>query len=649
MHTLLPQVLLTLVPLPLAPQAGPVPQAAINDAVDRGVEWLIASQRRDGSWGENDMTPGGHRDPRNDLTAFCTYTLLKCRVGQGHPAVRRALAFLEQGEPNTNYATSTLLMALAATGDERYEKRIRSLTQRLIDARVSGHDIWGYPRHPSIVTDLSNTQYAALGLRAAMEAGVSVPDKLWLRLVERVLRHQEEPRAVEDPEGTGTATTRLEAGFAYLLPDPANPSFGYNVPNASMTAAGLALLRIAEEGLGGKLPRSVGRAAERARVQGWAWLDAHFAAEKNDGGAQAWLYYYLYGIERVGALFGRDEIGGQDWYQAGARGLVKWQRTEGHWQQGAYQQWPRQPMPHANTCFALLFLVKATRASTTGEGQARESDVYSAEDPAAEVHVRASGRSTLTIWVSGFGDSVVEEFTTDSIDAKGMFVTEVRYLLDGEVVARVPGDSERPWKDQRYAVRHAFERDGAHELLVEVDVRDDGAEGRRTTLVSDPLTVRARDVLADWMLDYAAHDARERIVHGQVTATASSYHDALTAPDRAIDGLEASRWLSRADDPQASLTLEFRRPIRAGALVLAQADSKPSEVGWHSRVTRVAITINGARKALEVTLDDDALRPTRIEFPRRARLRRLSIQVLDRVGGREFPSAVGFSEVSLLD
>ena len=645
---LLLSLLLALCLLPSARQESLVPQAAINNAVDLGVDWLLDAQRRDGSWGENDLTPGGHRDPRNDLTAFCTYTLLKCKVRPEHPAIRRALAYLEQGQPCTTYAIATEVLALTATEDPRFEKRLEDLVENLLDLRWPGHNTWGYPGHPSIQTDLSNTQYAALALRAAERAGIAVPDKVWIQMAERVLKHQEEPRSVEDPAGEGTATQRQEAGFAYLLPNPQKPSVGYNVPNASMTAAGLALLRIAEEGLGGKLPRKIGRDGERAKQHGRAWLDGHFSMAKNVAGEQAWIYYYLYGIERVGALYDTDLIAGHDWYQEGARELVKWQTTDGNWQQGGYRQWPRQPMPHANTCFALLFLVKATRGSATGDGMARKSGIYVADDPSAEVRVRATGRSELAIWVTGFGESIVEDYTLETPDATGMFVLEVRYLLDGEVVARMPGSPERPWKDERYAVKHAFERNGKYELEVQVVVRDDGVEGDRAVLTSTPLTVRARDVLEDWMLDCATIDAHDLVDPSKATVSASSHRGEWATPDRAIDGLQASRWLSKADDPEPTLVLEFRRPVRAEALILTQADSTIAELGRHAHVKRVSISINGDKKPFEADLDLDPMRPTRIVFPKRARVRRLAIRILDYEPGREFKSEVGFAEVGLV-
>jgi len=644
-----------LTPLATSPATATSPnpsidQAAINAAIDRGVEWLFEAQRRDGSWGEDDLAIGGHRDPRNDLTSFCTYTLLKCKVPTSHPGIRRAIAFLEQGWPVTNYALSTQILALAATGDERHLERVEKLAEQLLEQRWPGHEIWGYPNHPSIQTDLSNTQFAVLALRAAEDFGVSVPKKVWTEMVERILLHQEAPRSVEDPNGVGTATRRQVAGFSYLLPNVANPNRGYTLPNASMTAAGLALIRIAEERLGGKLPRSIGRAGERAKSLAWAYLEQHFAATENFAGESAWIYYWLYGVERIGALYDRDRIGEHDWYDEGATELVKWQGGDGHWQQGGYQQWPRQPMPHANTCLALLFLVKATRGSSTGDRGGAGDDLYAAEAPAAEVHVRASGRSRLAMWVSGFGESIVEDFTTRTPDAEGMIVLEVRYLLDGEVVARVPGDEDRPWKDERYAAQYEVPRNGELVLEVQVVVRDDEVEGGRTVLHSDPLTVRARDVLEDWMLDCATFESRNLLARrDRYEVSASSHRGEWVTPDRAVDGLQATRWLSKKDDAAPTLYLEFKHLQGGRALVLAQADSSLAERGRHARVKRVAISINDDKEELEADLDPGLLRPTVIPFPKKLRIRRLSIRILDYEPGRGAEEGVGFAEVGLLD
>ena len=47
--------------------------------------------------------------------------------------------------------------------------------------------------------DLSNSQYAALGLRSAEFAGVEVPDRAWKRLLKDTLNHQNSPRKMDAP------------------------------------------------------------------------------------------------------------------------------------------------------------------------------------------------------------------------------------------------------------------------------------------------------------------------------------------------------------------------------------------------------------------------------------------------------------------
>ena len=113
--------------------------------------------------------------------------------------------------------------------------------------------------------------------------------------------------------------------------------------------------------------------------------------------------------------------------------------------------------------------------------------------------------------------------------------------------------------------------------------------------------------------------------------------------------VQLPRWLSKAGDARPTLSFEFQRRISAKTLVLIQADTSPSERGRHARVKRVAITVNDARKPFEAELAPDPARPTRISFPKRMRLRRLSIRVLDFEPGSEFEQEVGFAEVGLLD
>ena len=72
------------------------------------------------------------------------------------------------------------------------------------------------------------------------------------------------------------------------------------------------------------------------------------------------LLIYLYGLERVGALLGWKYIGKHDWYREGAEYLLKAQTAPGGWPAAAKSDNPDHEDEILQTCFALLFLKRAT-------------------------------------------------------------------------------------------------------------------------------------------------------------------------------------------------------------------------------------------------------------------------------------------------
>ncbi len=84
---------------------------------------------------------------------------------------------------------------------------------------------------------------------------------------------------------------------------------------------------------------------------GLDWLSRNFnTGDRALTGASP--YYALYGIERVGALAGRDSLGRLDWYERGAQFLSTSQMPAGNWS-AAHGDIP-------NTAWGVLFLTKAT-------------------------------------------------------------------------------------------------------------------------------------------------------------------------------------------------------------------------------------------------------------------------------------------------
>ncbi|MEK7866749.1 MAG: prenyltransferase/squalene oxidase repeat-containing protein, partial [Planctomycetota bacterium] len=183
-------------------------------------------------------------------------------------------------------------------------------------------------------------QFGVLGLWAAAIAGVKVPASSFQR-AERWWKGQ---------QGT-------DGGWGYGSRDL---SYG------SMTCAGVAAMSICARGLEDP-DRNRGQ-----EVAGLRWLGGNFTVKDNPKSG-SWHYYYLYSLERAGTITAQKTIGGKDWYQEGARFLVDAQAADGSW---------TSEDPISDTCFAILFLKRATSSLITGVPQDRAS--VTPDDPATE-------------------------------------------------------------------------------------------------------------------------------------------------------------------------------------------------------------------------------------------------------------------------
>ncbi len=169
--------------------------------------------------------------------------------------------------------------------------------------------------------DNSTTQYAAIALWRAARAGLALDTAIWTRC-------RQETANREVPGG----------GWMYTKPGKDPVAYG------SMTLAGIctiALCRIHENA----------EPFEDPSIQrGLAWMVANFTVSENPG-LKKHLYYYLYGLERVGGILCVEFIGDREWYPLGARFLIDAQAAEGFWFRNDREQ---------DTAFALLFLTRAT-------------------------------------------------------------------------------------------------------------------------------------------------------------------------------------------------------------------------------------------------------------------------------------------------
>jgi len=200
--------------------------------------------------------------------------------------------------------------------------------------------------------DNSNSQYAALGLRACHDAGIVLPNdvaqharKWWI----------DSQHGADDAKGvaTGGEISAPPRGWCYSKQTVCDKK---HHPYASMTAGAVGALAIYDYIL------DLDRKNDKALRSGLAWLNAHWSVAGNEGPAEfaatpaAEYYYFLYALERAGMLLDMTTIGKHDWYAEGAAKLLDDQKPDGSWVAGGGRSnstW--------DTCYAILFLKKATQ------------------------------------------------------------------------------------------------------------------------------------------------------------------------------------------------------------------------------------------------------------------------------------------------
>ncbi|HVG93892.1 MAG TPA: hypothetical protein VND21_05560 [Planctomycetota bacterium] len=364
----------------------------IDAAIERGTKWLKAQAGSDGTF--EPMAVNGKPSYVIGVTSLAGLALLAGDVPKNDPVFQAMLIALrekdglEAGASRTTYNTGTLLMFLTEyyrparkpkEEDPRYAKKqpkdpcalpkdaaawVQELASWLVSVQLDD-GWWRYPFAPP--SDLSNTQYALLGLRAARDCGAIVPASTFQRALERALAKQEP----DGPKMRRTIPASGKPGEQAYVVDAGDRARGWayqdDLVTGSMTTAGIAALAIGRDmlmkperwsGYTDELDRKVGRAVQ----DGFSWLDKHFAVDHNPPrGAPAWHYYYLYGLERACVFGGRTHVGDHDWYIEGAKYLVGSQRPEGLWSTGAIGARELSPSDICDTAWAILFLKRATR------------------------------------------------------------------------------------------------------------------------------------------------------------------------------------------------------------------------------------------------------------------------------------------------
>ncbi len=361
-----------------------VDQKSIDEAVARGVAWLKTA----GSPSFAKPEDGWHVPDSDELILW---TFVHAGVSESDPKFQEYFKKMIAAPLGRTYKAALQAMILEEVDRKTWQKRISHCAHFLVDNQCRNGQ-WGYgdpvagpppgtpsggggapvrsvggreggPRVKPAVSkrlnvsqtrvngesgDNSNSQYAALGLRACHEAGINIP-----RSVLTAARNWWVSTAVKDGDKDAVASGGggVPQGWGYRVNDGAEP-YG------SMTAGAVGAVAIYDHLMDKDWKK------DPVVQGGLSWLAKNYSVTENpgakvhfgDGGKHAARYYYLYALERAGILTERPLLGNKDWYLDGARVLLADQGADGSWNKnssGENAVW--------QTCFAILFLKKATQ------------------------------------------------------------------------------------------------------------------------------------------------------------------------------------------------------------------------------------------------------------------------------------------------
>ncbi|MBI2192795.1 MAG: terpene cyclase/mutase family protein [Planctomycetes bacterium] len=198
---------------------------SVAEAIQRGIQFLLADQNEDGSWGSPHRTkglniyapvPGAHHAFGAAVTSLCLSAMLETGNGSPHAkvAIERGEAWLLENLPQVRradptalyntwahaYAIQALVRLLhrpshAARNERKITKLIRIQIDFLrryesVDGGWGYYDFRAHTRKPSSDSTSFLTATALVALHEARSAGISVPSDLTERAIASVRRQQ---------------------------------------------------------------------------------------------------------------------------------------------------------------------------------------------------------------------------------------------------------------------------------------------------------------------------------------------------------------------------------------------------------------------------------------------------------------------------
>jgi squalene-hopene/tetraprenyl-beta-curcumene cyclase len=361
-------------PVPLAPSL----RVEGEEALARGLKWLVAQQQPAGHWSNPDFPA---------LTGLAVWALAQADLGYDDQ-VARAVAYMltcvhpdgsiyrepseeRKGGGLPNYNTAICMVALHAVGNPELTPVIQAARAYVAGSQHFGDDDYeggmGYdPETGRPYADLSNSYlaYEAMRLTEAVEdlraQGAEYADLDWEAAVRFIERVQNRPESNDQAWASDDEQER--GGFVYK-PDSSQAGSYTNAEGVvrlrsygSMTYAGLLSFIYADVD------------PDDPRVQSaLEWSRTFWSLDENPGMGAQGLFYYYNTLAKALAVYGQDILELSDgtrvsWKAELIRKLVSLQKIEpatggGFWVNDEGRWWESDPV--LASCYALLALEAA--------------------------------------------------------------------------------------------------------------------------------------------------------------------------------------------------------------------------------------------------------------------------------------------------
>jgi squalene-hopene/tetraprenyl-beta-curcumene cyclase len=352
-----------------------IPETILREtysSIQRGVDYLIEVQKKDGSWSKHPA-----------VTAICVMAIHNSHTAKEaekrKEAVRKGLEYIRKfvqkdgsiwlsGKKREypNYTTAVALCALANVNDPKDESIMRAARKYLINSQITDNknpDFGGTGYAPGMdKADLSNTQWAleALYLTDYLDndKNAKSPEDMkksklaWKNAVQFLTALQHVPETNDRAWVVKDKNNPNHGSFVYKYDKTKDGDKKGLKGYGTMTYAGLKSMIYA------RLKKDDPRV--KAAVE---WGARNYDLSQNPGMGHEGHYYYLHTFAKAHAVLGNDMVTTPDgkkhpWRIDMIKELLKTQKGNGEWYNDRNGRW-WESMPELVTGYALLCLETA--------------------------------------------------------------------------------------------------------------------------------------------------------------------------------------------------------------------------------------------------------------------------------------------------